>query len=155
MPLSVVLRRYGYRVAYTLLTAWWFVTRPELQGAKCVLSDGDRVLLVRHTYGHRRWDVPGGRVRRHEPPTVTASREIAEELGLQVRDWTALGELHVRDRSRRDTLHCFAAEVHSPSLTLDLGELERADWFPRDALPPDIGPFVDPILARINGRKTI
>jgi 8-oxo-dGTP pyrophosphatase MutT (NUDIX family) len=55
--------------------------------------DGDRVLLVCKTYGHR-WDIPGGYVDRGESPAAACERELAEELGLHrnvqrllVHDW--------------------------------------------------------------------
>ena len=144
----IALRRLGYRAAYRLLQVWWALTRPSLAGVKCVLSDGGAVLLVRHTYGRRSWDLPGGKVRRGEPPRSAAEREIDEELGLRITAWRALGALEVSDHRRHDTLHCFAAGVTAPPLRLDLGELRCAAWFARDRLPEDRGPFVDDILAR-------
>ena len=44
-------RRAGYRLAYRMLTIWWFVRRPPTAGVKCLLTSGSEVLLVRHTYG--------------------------------------------------------------------------------------------------------
>src|SRR5437870_4690431 len=78
---AVAVRRRGYRVAFALLRVYWFVRRPALHGVKCVLTNGDQVLLVRHTYGSRDWDLPGGAVSRGEPPVATARREMHEELG--------------------------------------------------------------------------
>ena len=40
------------------------------------------MLLVRHTYGPRAWDLPGGAIKRGEPPIDAARREMDEELGL-------------------------------------------------------------------------
>src|SRR5579875_1019747 len=82
--LPVGLKRTGYRTAYNVLRVYWFVRRPEVRGVKCVLTKGDRVLLVRHTYGDRRWDLPGGRMRRDEPAVNTARREMQEELGVEI-----------------------------------------------------------------------
>jgi hypothetical protein len=58
VPVTLMLRRLGYRVAYRVLQAFWFVARPSKQGVKCLVTCHDRVLLVRHTYGNRSWDVP-------------------------------------------------------------------------------------------------
>ncbi|MBV9416653.1 MAG: NUDIX domain-containing protein, partial [Solirubrobacterales bacterium] len=51
------------------------------------------VLLVRHTYGRRSWDLPGGTVRRRELPVDAARREMQEELGCRIEDWVDFGVL--------------------------------------------------------------
>jgi 8-oxo-dGTP pyrophosphatase MutT (NUDIX family) len=148
MKPPVPIRRAVYRTAFTVLRVYWFVARPELSGVKCALQDGSRVLLVRHTYGPRFWDLPGGTLRRGEPPIECARREMAEELGVAIEDWRPLGEMHVTAFHKRDTLHCFHAELGSRSVSIDRGELAAADWFEPAGLPEDLGPFVRRILAR-------
>jgi 8-oxo-dGTP pyrophosphatase MutT (NUDIX family) len=144
---TLTLRRVGYRVAYRLLQVFWFITRPTKLGVKCVVTDRDRVLLVRHTYGRRSWDFPGGSMKRRESPLSAARREMGEELGLDGADWAPIGELHGRVDRRHDTIECFRVELADPQLRVDLGELAAVDWFTRDALPPDIGPYVNEIIA--------
>jgi 8-oxo-dGTP pyrophosphatase MutT (NUDIX family) len=145
----VLARRLGYRTALALLRVWWFVRRPRVHGVKCVLTDGDRVLLVRHAYGRRDWELPGGAPKRGERYRDTARREIGEELGLTIEEWADLGTLDATSYSRQDTLHIFHARVHAPRLALDLGELAGAEWFDRDGLPPDLGTYVAAILERV------
>jgi len=146
--LPVPIRRLIYRCAYRVLQVVWFVTRPNKVGVKCVLTDGNLVLLVRHTYGDRDWDLPGGSIKRHEQPGTAARREMGEELGVRIDHWQALGEVEANKHHRRDVLHCFQAELSSHPLTIDHGELATARWFPRDALPRDLGDYVLPVLAR-------
>jgi 8-oxo-dGTP pyrophosphatase MutT (NUDIX family) len=130
---------------------YWFVRRPALHGVKCVLTDGDQVLLVRHTYGPRDWDLPGGAVKRGEPPVSAARREAHEELGIAIDDWTDLGDVWADVHHARDTLHCFRAEVHAPAFSFDRGELAAAGWFPLGQLPPDLKRWVPWILALLDG----
>ena len=144
--LPVPIRRLIYRVGYQVLQIAWSLTRPTLRGVKCVLSDGDRVLLVRHTYGRRWWDLPGGALQRGEPPGGAAHREMAEELGLTDVEWTAAGELDVTSRRRTDHLHCFVAEAAAPIIRMDRGELQEIRWFRRDQLPENRSPQVDALL---------
>jgi len=153
MRLPVPVCRIAYRGAYAALRSYWFIRRPDVQGVKCVLTDGQNVLLVRHTYGHREWDLPGGAVRRNEPPVRAASREMQEELGVDVDAWTALGQLRARIDHRRDNMHCFQADIAGQPLRMDPCELAAVSWFPRAALPPDRGRFVTRILAM--GRGTL
>ena len=130
MQLPSAVRRPFYRVAYRLLQLLWFVTRPDKSGVKCVLSHRDRVLLVRHTYGHREWDLPGGAMKRGEPPLSAARREMGEELGVSEASWIALGELHATLDHRNDTIHCFQAKLSAPVITIDRGELATIDLHP-------------------------
>ncbi len=138
MQLRIRLLRLGYRTAYLGLRVWWFLARPPAVGVKCLLFDGDRVLLVRHTYGPSRWEVPGGSIKRGEAPLQAARREVAEELGLDIDGWRELGVVSGPNAHRYETLHCYAAEVHSPQLTLARGEIAEARWFPRAELPPKV-----------------
>ena len=84
MALSLKARRVAINFAYVGLRVYWFLLRPKVVGVKCVVVHGDRVLLVRHTYGRRSWDLPGGTVRRREVPIDAARREMHEELGRRI-----------------------------------------------------------------------
>jgi ADP-ribose pyrophosphatase YjhB (NUDIX family) len=149
MRLSLPIRRAAMRLAYAGLRTYWFVLRPRIVGVKCVVTHGDDVLLVRHTYGNRSWDLPGGTVRRREAPRSAAEREMNEELGRQFEDWTSLGELFVNSNHHDDNLHLFQTRVEDRELDLNLTELAEAAWFPRDALPTDLARYVRPILKRV------
>ena len=149
MRLSVQLRRVAIRIAYVGLRTYWFVFRPRIVGVKCVLVHGEDVLLVRHTYRSRAWDLPGGSVRRREAPRDAAQREMHEELGRRIEDWTALGELCVNTNHHEDNLHLFQARVEDRELDLNLTELSESSWFPRDDLPADLARYVRPILSRV------
>jgi ADP-ribose pyrophosphatase YjhB (NUDIX family) len=147
--LPVPVRRLGYRWAYTGLRVYWFLRRPGTSGVKCVLTDGDRILLVRHSYGPRGWDLPGGSMRQGEAPEDAARREMNEELGIAIHDFMSLGQILVHSDHRDDHVHCFRAELHSPRLTLDRGELVAADWFARGDLPDGLGRYAKEIIATL------
>jgi 8-oxo-dGTP pyrophosphatase MutT (NUDIX family) len=120
-------------------------------GVKCVLTDGDRVLLVQHTYGDREWDLPGGSIKHRELPMEAARREMGEELGVTIDEWVPLGRVLANMHHRHDTMHCFQAELRDSQITMDLGELAAVGWFPRRDLPPDLADHVRRILARTAG----
>jgi ADP-ribose pyrophosphatase YjhB (NUDIX family) len=54
------------------------------------------LLLVRHTYGARKWALPGGAVEPTETLSEAVRREVGEEVGLSVR---VKGLFGVRHRS--------------------------------------------------------
>ena len=152
MQLPVALRRLAYRAAYRGLQLAWAVKPPTKSGVKCILTDGDQILLVRHTYGNRRWDLPGGSPKRREPPLSAARREMREELGIEIAEFSELGLVHGSRRGRRAPVHCMQAELSAPAITIDRGELSAARWFLRTGLPSDLGPYVLPILSRMAAR---
>jgi ADP-ribose pyrophosphatase YjhB (NUDIX family) len=149
MALPVALRRTSLRLAYLILRVYWFVFRPTGTGVKCVLTEGDRLLLVMHTYGPRRWGLPGGGVRRGEPPAACATREMKEELGLTITEWTDLGTISGRSHHKTETLYCFRAELRDPQLTVDHAEIETTHWFDRDALPSGLGEYAEVIMTKL------
>ncbi len=148
MEIPVPIRRLTYRLGYRILQAVWLITRPTLRGVKCLLTDGNRVLLVRHTYGRRWWDLPGGAIARGECPQRAARREMHEELGLDDVAWSPGGELQVRTRRRTDRMYLFRAELTRPPIKLDPGELQDARWFDRGELPVDLAPLAQAIIER-------
>jgi 8-oxo-dGTP pyrophosphatase MutT (NUDIX family) len=149
MPLSVRARRLAYRAAYRLLQGFWFVFRPQVSGVKCLITHGDLILLVRHTYGSRAWDLPGGTMRRGEPAVEAARREMTEELGIEGADWIHVGQVRGQESRRNDTIYCFATEVPGLEVTPDPVELGTAQWFPRRALPTGLARYVRPILSGV------
>jgi 8-oxo-dGTP pyrophosphatase MutT (NUDIX family) len=144
----VAARRLAYRAAYRALQLTWLVRRPSKLGVKCLLVNEDRYLLVRHTYGHRHWDLPGGAMKRHEPPLHAARREMREELGIESDSWASLGPVQGTVDHRRDTIYCFRVELPAPTITMDRGELQAASWFASTNFPPNLGPYVLPIVRR-------
>ena len=145
------LARLGYRVAYAGLVVYSHVVRPHTRGVKCLVCSGDEVLLVRHSYGPRDWDLPGGFVRRGEPFEDAARRELGEELGMTATSFTDLGELAQRRHGRHDTMHGFRVEPTGRGVELRGYELRGARWFPRAALPDRRADVVDRILALDGG----
>jgi ADP-ribose pyrophosphatase YjhB (NUDIX family) len=144
--LSVLARRGAYRLGYRLLRSYSRVRHPSLSGVKCVLCDGELVLLVRHTYGPPGWSLPGGIMRRSEDPAHAARRELAEELGVQVDALRAVGEIQVHIDGRSDRVHCFCAAVRAPALRLQRAEIAEARWWPRDRLPDPLSPHTREVL---------
>jgi 8-oxo-dGTP pyrophosphatase MutT (NUDIX family) len=138
-----------YRIAYQLARVYWFVVGPTKRGVKCVITRGDEVLLVRHTYADRRaWELPGGSIKRGEAPLDAARREIMEELSLPIEDWDALGDFFAKYEHRKDTMFCFHAVVgDEASPVADRIEIAEVRWFPTSALPPRTGRFVRRILS--------
>jgi ADP-ribose pyrophosphatase YjhB (NUDIX family) len=136
----------AYRAATRWLVAYRWVRRPTIHGVRCVVMRGDEVLLVRHTYGDRRWGFPGGRGRRGEPPHETARREMREELRLDIEDWRVCGELAFTGDDR--AMHVVTSLVADAPAEPDVNRAEIADvrWCAVGALPASVLDHTDTVL---------
>jgi 8-oxo-dGTP diphosphatase len=115
--------------------------------AGALFVDGDRILLVRKTYGNG-WDIPGGYAEIGESPAAACQRELKEELGIHrdvrrllVVDWAPLGGegdkiLYVFD--------CGELGADQNRIQLTNNELDRWEWVPVQQLTD----YVIPRLAR-------
>ena len=82
-------------------------------GAAVVAVDGaGRVCLLRQyrpVFRDWFWELPAGRLEPNEPPQETARRELAEEGGVQARQWHALGSIVSSPGVFAERIHLFLA----------------------------------------------
>lgn len=77
------LSRLGYTVAYNVIRRLGVFTIFRARGAGVAVWYDDQILAVRHSY-RPGWSLPGGRAKKNELPNETASREIKEEVGIEL-----------------------------------------------------------------------
>jgi len=143
----VPLGRLAYRLAYVGLRVASLVVRPSTRGVKCVLCVGEELLLVRHSYGPRQWDLPGGFVRRNEAFASAARRELAEELSAGRGVPHDIGEMQRDFSGRHETIRGYRVDLETKDVRARGFELAELGWFRRDALPVRRSRIVDEILA--------
>ncbi len=119
--------------------------------AGALFVNGDRVLLVRKTYGER-WDIPGGYVDRGESPAQACRRELREELGLDrdpgrllVVDWAP----HPNEGDK--LLFVFSGGdlgADEEGIQLDGEELDKWEWVEVDQLTDYLNQRLQPRILR-------
>jgi 8-oxo-dGTP diphosphatase len=127
--------------------------------AGALVERGEKVLLVRRAREPWRgyWDVPGGYCELQEHPAATATREVREEVGLEVEITGYLGawpDVYGPPGSadaEKATLNLYytARIVGGEEGTGDSSETLEVGWFGPDevpealAFPAHIGPVID------------
>ena len=127
------------------------VRRRMVLGARAVLLDGDRVLLLRHTYMPG-WHFPGGGVEPGETAEAAARREAEEETGVRVEGpMTLLGlYLQKNEATNRDHVAVYVSrQFREVKPFRPNGEIAEIGWFSFDALPGKMNPGTARRIAEI------
>jgi 8-oxo-dGTP pyrophosphatase MutT (NUDIX family) len=75
------LHRLLYRIAYALRGRWLRLRGGRVYGSNVIARDArGRLLMVRHSYGSRNWQFPGGGIGRREGPEDDDLLDYAEDL---------------------------------------------------------------------------
>lgn len=118
----------------------WLVQRGVLLGVRIAAFDEKgHVCLIRHTYLGG-WHLPGGGVDRGEPIEHAAIRELKEESGLDPLDGLCFHSIHInRNFFSRDHICFYSVNVSRSSWEFEPNmEIADCQFFPLDALPPDL-----------------
>ena len=142
------LLRLAYRFGIHVMRVYWFIARPHTRGVKVVVRHGGRVLLVRHTYGDRDWDLPGGTAHRDEDASLTVERELEEELGIKPASLRLMRTTHWRPSGKRDEVSLFVADIDDATLRVEMAEIAATRWVDPEALPPGTTRLARAVIAR-------
>jgi len=108
-------------------------------GARGILIDGNKVLLIRHSYLPT-WQFPGGGVDVGETFENTMRREVLEETGYQVNGEAELyGMFHNVEATNRDHLAIYIVRdfeiAHQFKASREIVDMQ---WFDVNDLPDNI-----------------
>ena len=148
--------RTAFKVAHRMLRTWWFVRRPHTRGALVAVWHDGKILLVKNSY-RRQYTLPGGYIRSSETPSEAGARELAEEVGIQVRP----DDVPVVYRGvhpfefRRDEVSIVELEVSEPpQIAVDKREVVWAGFErPEDVLRRPVIPHLREYLSRRSEAK--
>ena len=102
--------------------------------AVVALDPAGRVCLLRqyrYAAGGWLWELPAGKIDPGEDPFETARRELAEEAGVQARDWTDLGRMHSSPGVFTEIIYLYLGrDLESAALDHDHDEVIEIHWLP-------------------------
>ena len=134
-------------VTFTDTQAWYASLATMYGAAAALITDpSGRVLLVKPNYRDH-WSLPGGVLEDGEPPHRGCAREVAEEVGLQIRvgpllvvDWAAPNH----ERPRPAVFFVFDGGEVTAGADIRLQEEELDDY--RFTAPGEFGAYLPRFL---------
>ena len=143
--LADALIRLFLRLAYKVVTALWFFTRPTINGVFIAVWHQNKILIVKNSY--RNWYIfPCGGIKRNEDREQAAVRELYEEVGIAV-DLEALryaGNFAERYKYALDNGFFYEIELADvPEIEIDNREVVWARFMkPEEAFGLVLNPLV-------------
>jgi 8-oxo-dGTP pyrophosphatase MutT (NUDIX family) len=135
------MNRTQQAISRLFLTAKGFWHRMTI-GTRIMVVDGDKVLLIRHTYVPG-WQFPGGGVDPGETMPEAAAREVLEETGYRVTGPLELFGMYHNSSpvTNRDHVAFYVAKVFEKAFERKPDrEISEVAWFHRAALPQKVTP---------------
>lgn len=106
-----------------------------------LVTNGDHVALIQSTKLGRAWELPGGKAHPREEWRAALSREVHEEMGLDVppHRWVLVDVLHGEPTPGADfESTIIVARAEASGDLVPGSDAQDARWYPRGALPEDI-----------------
>jgi ADP-ribose pyrophosphatase YjhB (NUDIX family) len=135
------------------LKLYWFIFRPKTRGVNCIIQFENKILFVRHSYGSKKWTLPGGGVKRKETFEDAVKREAREEVDIILNNIKKVGVYVSNKEYKIDTVQCFLSEVDSSHFKIDNFEILEAKWAGINEIPVPHGPRLVKILEYVKNKK--
>jgi mutator protein MutT len=101
-----------------------------------ILNDSGQVLLLKHRFrAGSGWGLPGGFLEAGEQPLDALRRELREEIGMEIKDVEVFAARSFSKPRQVEVL--FLCRPNGSPQPRDV-EIERAEWFSLNSLPPGL-----------------
>ncbi len=126
------------KIKYQVVKLYWKFFKPINLGARVLLVNKNRVLLLEHHYVPKYY-LPGGQIRRDETFEEAAKREVLEETGIKIDNLKLLGIYQSSWEGKRSVQVIFTANTNVLEIKIhDPKEIKNMGWFDLNDLPSDV-----------------
>ncbi len=108
-------------------------------GARALVIDNDKILLVEHTY-MQGWCTIGGGIEKGETPQQAILRELLEEVGIVAKSVKLFSVYHSQAEKRDDYVVFYICTDFIEKNNISVSEIREKKWFKLKELPSDITP---------------
>ncbi|MEI7838427.1 MAG: NUDIX hydrolase [bacterium] len=113
-----------------------FIVVRNTNRTRVIIKYKDQILLVQGWIGNKKWQLPGGGVKKNEPIKLAAIREVKEETGLQLKESQLqnLGESKIFESGFSYQAHYFLVDLKDIQDFHGSHEIKLAKMFKIDSL---------------------
>ena len=115
----------------------------KIEVVAAIIREGNTIFATQRGYGEFEgmWEFPGGKMEAGELPEAALSREIREELAVEVGVGELLCTVNYDYPQFHLTMHCFMCHItagvpqlleHKSARWLSASELDAVEWLPAD-----------------------
>lgn len=125
----MLIRRIWNKVTAPFQLMYWQFTLPQAEGAKLLIANNKKFLMIRETYGQQHWTFPGGRMKKYETPESAARRKAQEEVGITIKNPQYLGSYFHTRQYKKDAICVYLARTQSSDYKINTSNVAEARWF--------------------------
>lgn len=103
-----------------------------------ITDERGRLLCVKHSYGDKRWSLPGGGIEDGETVMEALKREVREETGFEVEPDKLIGSYSRPEAGRQSLL--IRCRIVGGSFMQSSEEIDEVAFFERNEFPNNFGP---------------
>lgn len=124
----------------------------ELAGAILTNERGEILLMHRNTKDLKQWELPGGKLEKDESPEQAATRELKEELDIDVQPVKYLGFREFLDAGRTLKYHWFKCVIKNGEPQPVEEKFDNIKYFSFDELAesPELSSNMKVLLANLD-----
>lgn len=119
--------------------SYWRIFKPKTFGVKVIVEHDNQILLIRNSYGWKKWTFLGGGIDKGEGSLEAAKREMLEETGLDLFDLKYIGEIVSTEEGKIDYISIFTGVAPNMETQFCEFEIKEGGWFDKNELP-EMGP---------------
>lgn len=132
------MKKTALQFAAPILKIIWKIFKPQTLGVRAILVKNEKILLVKHSYSTL-WYLPGGGMKKGETFVNALKRELAEELGIDLKDNYLHGIYNNFAEGKNDNIFVFYSENFEISGNKS-AEIEEYNLFDFHQLPDQVSP---------------